>query len=70
MKNPSFPNLSSVELQNLGKGNVAYMRRYIVNGNPTFSLHGADGAMIEVLDSELVTRESAWHKNLSLVTLH
>ncbi len=70
MKQPSFPILSHAELQDLGKGNVAYLRRYSVNGQPAFALHAADGAMLEVQDSELVTRESAWHKNLSLVTLH
>lgn len=68
-QNP-VPVLSLTELQELGKGNVAYMRRYIVNGKMSFALHAADGAMLAVQDSEMATRQSAWFQELDLVTLH
>jgi hypothetical protein len=62
--------MSQGDLKELGVGDVGYVRHYIINGQPAFVLHAADGAELAVQESETAVKQSADHQDLNLVTVH
>ena len=65
-----FSSISKNDLRGLGVGNVAYLKRYTIEGKRVFVLHAADGAALEVQKTESVLKESAQYQDLNLVTVH
>lgn len=64
------PQLSGLDLRKLGLEEVAYVKRYKVEGKPAWVLHAADGTALSVQHTPEAVRDSARHQNLALVSLH
>ncbi|MCE9507238.1 MAG: hypothetical protein K8R48_02835 [Alphaproteobacteria bacterium] len=65
-----FSALSKNDLKDLGVGNVAYIRRHIIDGQATFVLYAADGEQLMAQNSENILQQDACHQDLNLVTVH
>jgi len=65
-----FASISKNDLKELGVGNVAYVKRYVVRGHEAFVLHAADGAALAVQSSESIARQNAYYQDLELATVH
>jgi hypothetical protein len=62
--------ISKGDLQELGVGEVGYVRHCIIDGQLSFVLHAADGSELTVQESETAAKQSADHQDLDLVTVH
>jgi hypothetical protein len=65
-----FAAMSPGDLKDLGVGNIAYIKRHIINGQATFILHAADGEELMAQNSENILQQDARHQDLNLVTVH
>ena len=62
--------ISSADLKTLGKGEVAYIRKYRMKGEPAFVLHAADGTAISVQKDVTGARITAQQQDLDIVPVH
>ena len=62
--------LMEQELMELGVGEVAYIKPYLLNGKKLYVLHSADGAAIDVQDNESKAVKNAYFQDLYVVSLH
>ncbi len=58
------------DLRQIGLNEVAYIKRYDVNGQPAFVVHAADGTAIAVQKDISSALGSAHHQDLDVVALH
>jgi hypothetical protein len=58
------------DLRELGLEEVAYVKKYKVNGKPTWVLHAADGTALAVQGDADAAVASAAHHELNLVSVH
>lgn len=65
-----FSDVSKSDLKNMGLGDVAYVRRYILRGYKAFVLHAADGTALAVQSSEVAAKQNAYNEDLNLATVH
>lgn len=70
MAHDFFSDVSKGDLQQMGLGDVAYIKRYIVKGHEAFVLHAADGAAISIQRSETVAKQNAYYQDLEVALLH
>jgi hypothetical protein len=65
---PRFMTLS--DLRDLGKDEVGYVRRHLLEGQAAFVLHAADGTALAVQRDIASARLSARVQSLELVSVH
>jgi hypothetical protein len=65
-----FANMSKDDLADLGLGDVAYVRRHLVNGQEAFVLHAANGHALGAQKNIHDVEAMAYHQEIELVTLH
>ena len=68
-KDPHFP-MSQLDFKNLGRDDVAYVKKYIVNGKDAFVLHAADGTALAVQNTPDAALTSADHHDLDVIAVH
>jgi hypothetical protein len=62
--------MSQADLALLGLEQVAYARPVVVDGQPGFSVHSADGTALGIAPSRELARLFIRDQNLELVSLH
>lgn len=65
-----FLSMSQKDLADLGVGDVAYVKRYTVNGKEAYVLHAANGTALAAQANESDAEQAAYGHDLELVTVH
>ena len=67
--NTSAP-FTLADLQNLGKGQIAYVRQFRMKEQPVYVLYAADGSAIGVQKDTIAAKNAALEQDLEIVRLH
>lgn len=62
--------ISKNDLKRIGMGEVAYVKKYLIDGKPAFVLHAADGTALAVQGNNVAAKNSAHQQELELVAIH
>jgi hypothetical protein len=62
--------ISSREFALLGMDNLAYVKRVVVNDEPGFAIHGADGTQLAVVPNEETAYFTIRQNDLEAVSVH
>jgi len=70
MEQTSVRQLSNEDFTALGLGQVAYLRKILVNGQPAVGVFAANGIQLAVLADWQQAQATAFHNDLELATVH
>ncbi len=68
--NLSLKNLSSNDLLVFGLNDLAYLKATVVDGQPVFAIHAADGSTLALVATKEVGLEVLQKHDLEAVSLH
>jgi hypothetical protein len=66
----SLKNLSQSDLLSFGLNDVAYLKPTMVNGQPVFAIHAADGSQLALVASQEIGVAAMLEHELEPVPLH
>lgn len=58
------------DLRTFGLGELAYVRRIVIQGQTLYSVHGADGSTLAVLDTQDTAKISIRNNDMVAVSIH